>query len=356
MPNGLHRRVRKPRSGSGPTVADVARMAGVSPMTVSRVINSETNVLPTTRDKVHRAIAALGYVPNAAARTLAGGQPCRIALLHSNPSAAYLSEFLMGSLAQASLIDAQLVVERCDSGESSASLVQRIAAHRVDAVLLPPPLCDNGDLLTALHDAGLPIAQVATGRPVAFANALTIGDEIAAHMMAAHLIELGHRRIGFITGDPNQTVSALRRAGYDRALADAGIAPDLALVVQGDFTYRSGLAASEILLSGNSRPTAIFASNDDMAAAAVAIAHRNRLDVPANLSVCGFDDSAMATTIWPELTTIRQPIAEMARQGIALLAVAVRTRSNDADPGVRHIQLDFELVRRASDGRPGAWA
>jgi LacI family transcriptional regulator len=118
---GMTRKPRKPRSGtSGPTVADVSRHAGVSPMTVSRVINCEPNVLPATRDKVAAAIAALGYVPNAAARSLAGGQQCRIALLHANPSAAYLSEFLMGSLAQASQIDLQLIVEHCDGTCSSA--------------------------------------------------------------------------------------------------------------------------------------------------------------------------------------------------------------------------------------------
>src|SRR4051794_31016096 len=121
---------RKPRAGTrGPTVADVARLAGVSPMTVSRGINAEPNVLPATRDKVRAAIAALSYVPNPAARSLAGGQQCRIALLHANPSAAYLSEFLMGSLAQASLIDAQLVVEHYDPADDADALVHRLAAH-----------------------------------------------------------------------------------------------------------------------------------------------------------------------------------------------------------------------------------
>lgn len=349
------RKVRKPRGGtSSPTVADVARHAGVSPMTVSRVVNCEPNVLPATRDNVRQAIAALGYVPNSAARTLAGGQQCRIALLHANPSAAYLSEVLMGSLAQASLIDAQLMVEFCDPAEHPRSLVRRLFLHRVDAVLLPPPLCDNEALLRALEKAGLPIAQIATGRAVPFAHALTIDDEEAAHAMTAHLIALGHRHIAFIGGATDQTASARRRAGYDRALAEVGIAADPALIADGDFTYRSGLDATEALLARPERPTAIFASNDDMAAAAIAVAHRHRLDVPGELSVVGFDDSAMSTTIWPEITTIHQPVAEMARQATALLVESVRGLAATREPPIRHVRLDYLLQRRASDDSPGA--
>jgi LacI family transcriptional regulator len=321
-------------------------------MTVSRVINSEPNVLPATREKVGKAIAALRYVPNPAARSLAGGQQCRIALLHANPSAAYLSEFLMGSLAQASAADVQLIVEYCDLSEQPEALVRRLVSHRADAVLLPPPLCDDLRLLAALVKAALPMAQIATGRPLPFAHALTIGDEEAAHAMTTHLITLGHRRIGFIAGAPNQTASASRRAGYDRALVEAGLAVESALLSQGDFTYRSGLNATEALLTVAPRPTAIFACNDDMAAAAVAVAHRHHLDVPGDLSICGFDDSAMSRMIWPEITTIHQPVAEMARQATAMLAESVRGRAASRVKPVQHRRLEFSLVRRASDGPP----
>lgn len=347
------RRLRKPRSGTtGPTVADVAHKAGVSLMTVSRVINSEPNVRPAMRDKVQKAIAALGYSPNSAARSLAGGQQCRIALLHSNPSAAYLTEFLMGSLAHASVIDAQLIVELCALDEHPDALVRKLIGHRVDAVLLPPPLCDNAGLLAALDKAGLPMAQIATGKPAPFAHAVTIDDEDAARAMTAHLVGLGHRLIGFIAGNSNQTASSKRRAGYERALREAHIEIDADLFAQGNFTYRSGLAAAETLLARSPRPTAIFASNDDMAAAVIAVAHRLHLDVPRDLSVCGFDNTAMATTIWPEITTIHQPVAEMARQATVILAETVSRRAALRDGVVQHHQLAFELVRRASDGPP----
>lgn len=338
------------RGQTGPTIADVAAEAGVSSMTVSRVVNGEANVSGNTRDKVTAAIKALGYIPNPAARSLAGGQQCRIALLHSNPSAAYLSELLVGSLAGAAACDVELTVEPCTLNESLDALVARLSGHRIDAVLLPPPLCENLALLTSLQASCIPVAQIANGKPSSFAHAVTIDDETAAYTMTARLLALGHRRIGFIAGDVNQTASALRRIGYEHALAEAGIDRDTALFAEGDFTYRSGLVAAEALLSRANRPTAIFASNDDMAAAAVAVAHRIGLDVPGDVSVCGFDDTAMATTIWPELTTIRQPIAAMARQAIQLLAEAVRG-GKDAVP-VRHVQLDFVVVDRVSDGPP----
>ena len=336
----------------GPTVADVARLAGVSPMTVSRVVNHEPIVQSATRERVLTAIQQLGYVPNQAARNLVIGQQCRIALLYSNPSAAYLSELLMGCLAEASARDVQLVVEQCTGADTADSIAARLTAHRIDAVLLPPPLCDDPVLLTRLQSAGLPLVQIATGSPASTVHAVTIDEEGAAHAMTARLIGLGHRRIGFIAGNANQTASALRRAGYKRALDEAGLTPDPALIAPGDYSYRSGLAAAEALLAVAPPPTAIFAANDDMAAAALAVAHRHKLEVPGQISVCGFDDTAMATTIWPELTTIHQPVADMARLGVRLLTEAVRERSAGGEPAARHEQLAYALVARASDGAP----
>ncbi|MDG2003608.1 MAG: substrate-binding domain-containing protein, partial [Novosphingobium sp.] len=222
---------------------------------------------------------------------------------------------------------------------------------RVDGVLLPPPLCDDAGLTAKLWELGVPIVQIATGEPLPYAHSVTIDDKAAARDMTSHLIALGHRRIGFVEGNTNQTATALRRAGYEDALATAGIAVERALILQGDFSYRSGLVAAEDLLALEPRPTAIFASNDDMAAAVVATAHRRGLDVPADISICGYDDTAMATTIWPELTTIRQPVAEMARAATEILVEHVRTKP-DEETEIRHRQLDYALIRRASDCPP----
>lgn len=346
---------RSPRRQRGAlTIHDVARHAGVSSMTVSRVINGEQNVRPATREKVEAAIRALNYSPNPAARSLASADVVRLGLLYSNPSAGYLSEFLVGGLDQSSSSNTQLVVAKCDSdGEGDElQVAQKLIAGGIDGIILPPPLCDSRTLLDLMMQTQTPAVAVATGAPAAGVSTISIDDFEAARVVTKHLLDLGHRRIGFIVGHPNQTASAQRLAGYREALKQAGIRQDDALVQQGYFTYRSGLEASEKLLGLRSRPTAIFASNDDMAAAAVAVAHRHRLQVPEDISVCGFDDTPLATTIWPELTTIRQPIAEMARAAVSLLIDEIRSRRADEPRPPRHIILDFELICRASDGPP----
>src|SRR6478735_2737347 len=152
------------RQRNAPKISDVAARAGVSPMTVSRVLNGEANVRPETRERVEAAIKALHYTPSLAAPTLAGGEEIRIGLLHSNPSFAYLSEFLVGSLDQASKSNVQLVVEKCDEDGDVRRAVEHLVNGRVDGFVLPPPLSDSPDVLAAVKDAELPIVAVATGR------------------------------------------------------------------------------------------------------------------------------------------------------------------------------------------------
>ena len=351
---GMAERSRRDRrSGRGPTMTDVARLAGVSPMTVSRVVNGEGAVQPDTRDRVREAVSTLGYVPNPAARSLAGARQYRLALLHDNPSAAFLSELLVGCLAEAALRDALLLVEPC-AGVEPRQLARHLAAHRIEGVILPPPLCEDAALLAALAEMHVLMVQVATGVPHPGALSVSIDDEAAAHAITTHLIAMGHRRIGLITGDPKLSASDLRRRGYQRALAEAGLPHDPLLEAQGLFTWRSGMVASEALLSLDQPPTAIFASNDDMAAAAVATAHRRGLDVPGDLSVCGFDDTSVATTVWPELTTIRQPVGDMARAATQLLIEALGAVHAGQPAPEPHQQLHFQLMRRQSDARYGA--
>ena len=349
-------RARKPRTtkrqGSAPTISDVALLAGVSPMTVSRVINADTNVRETTREAVNVAIAQLNYAPNPAARSLAGAAQLRIALLYSNPSASYLSEFLVGSLDQAGRSDIQLIVEKCEIGDHDVEVAERLIRSGIDGVVLPPPLCDSQGVLDVLLGAKIPTVVVATGRAPEEAASVSIDDKQAAHAMTTHLLNLGHARIGFIIGNPNQTASAERLEGYRAALSAFGVAYDETLVAQGLFTYRSGLDAAEQLMEAPSPPSAIFASNDDMAAATVAVAHRRGLDVPGDLTVCGFDDSALATTIWPELTTIHQPIADMSRAAVELLVGIVRAARTGKSESARHMLLDYTLIRRQSDAAP----
>jgi LacI family transcriptional regulator len=324
-------------------------------MTVSRVINGESHVRRETRETVQAAIAKLNYSPNITARALAGAAPIRIGLLYSNPSAAYLSEFLVGSLDQARSSQAQLVVEKC-AGRGERETVERLLAAGIDGLLLPPPLCDSKRIHATLREAGAIAVAVASARPPADLLAVRIDDHAAACAMTRHILSLGHRRIGFIGGSSDQTSSAQRLAGYKAALSEAQIRVDPSLVVAGRFTYRSGLQSAERLLGRAQRPTAIFASNDDMGAATIAVAHRRGLEVPKDLSVCGFDDTDFARSIWPELTTIRQPIADMSRVAVQLLVARIRARRAGRPEESRHALLEFTLVRRHSDGAPAARA
>ena len=344
--------IRESMEHGKPTMVDVAKLAGVSAMTVSRVMNGKTLVRESTRRKVADAVAALNYTPNQEARNLAGSKPIRVGFLYSNPSAAYLSEFLVGLLNQSGLNNVQLFVEKCEAGNHETEHTQRLIDNGLDGVILPPPLCDSEAVLGCVARAGIPAVVVACGSPAAGLGAVSIDDFDAAHYMTRHLIALGHQRIGFIVGHPNQSASARRLDGYRAAIAEMNADASDELVVQGMFTYRSGLDAAEQLLALADRPTAIFASNDDMAAATVAVAHRLALDVPGDLTVTGFDDTALATTIWPELTTVRQPIAEMAREAVQALVRRVRAMREEEPAEPEQTRMDFVLVRRQSDAAP----
>lgn len=339
------------------TIQDVAAHAGVSPMTVSRVVNNEPNVKAATRERVNAAIKALNYAPNQAARSLASSAVLRIGLLYSNPSAAYLSEFLVGALDEASRTGHHLMLEKSSGGsQGERASLRRLLDGGADGVVLPPPLCDSNALLSELREAGIPSVSVATGRPAGDDLSVRIDDYKAAYAMTRHLITLGHRRIGFIKGHPNQTASRLRYQGFVAAMLDHDLPCPPGSIEQGYFDYRSGIAAAEQLLAADPVPTAIFASNDDMAAAALAVAHRHGLSVPGDLSVAGFDDTPIATTIWPALTTVRQPIAAMARAAIDLLARDIKqARAGGARESTQQF-LKFALIKRESTTPPGEGA
>lgn len=321
-------------------------------MTVSRVINGEPNVRERTRNKVSAAIEDLGYAPNEAARSLAGANQIHIALLYSNPSSAYLSEFLVGGLEQARRNNIQFVVEKCSDGPDAADAVRRLIAGGIDGILLPPPLADDALVLDVMNETGTPavvVTAISMGESI---SAVSIDDYAAAVEMTRHILSLGHTRIGFIAGHPNQHASQRRLMGFCDAMKAAGIETPPELRAQGLFTYRSGLDAAEQLLNLEDVPTAVFASNDDMAAATVAVAHRRGLDVPGDLTVCGFDDTPLAVEIWPELTTIHQPITKLSGAAAELLVQKIRAQRSGKAQQSKHLVLDFKLIRRQSDAAP----
>jgi LacI family transcriptional regulator len=318
-------------------------------MTVSRVMNGENYVRAKTREQVLRTIREMEYLPNMAARSLAVAQNTRVALIYSNPSTAYLSELLVGVLAKPGKISAQLVIEKW--GEIRPAAVRRFA-RSVAGVVLPPPLSESQMVLSELAAARTPAVAIAAGRIEARISTVRIDDFRAAGDMTAYLLSLGHRRIGFIKGAADQRASSERFAGFTSALQAAGLSVREEYVRQGCFTYRSGLEAAESLLSITPAPTAIFASNDDMAAAVMSVAHRRGLEVPRDLSIAGFDDTVTATTVWPELTTVRQPIADMAEAALNLLLRDIRRHR--AGELVETLDRVFahKLIKRRSTAPP----
>ena len=330
------------------TISDVARAAGVSPMTVSRVVNDQPGVKATTREAVMRAIEALGYSPNVAARSLARAGAGRIGLLYSNPSAGYLGEILLGALEGAHRSGAQLLIGKCDGDVASEqAAIQRLIAEGAGGVILPPPHGESWAAIAEIEAHGVAAVAIAAGRFKSVASGIRIDDMAAAAEMTRYLLGLGHRRIGFIKGAPNQSASAERLIGFETELSQAEPSAE-GLIESGEFTYRSGFEATERLLAARRPPTAIFASNDEMAVAAIAAARRRGLDVPRNLTVVGFDDTPLATTVWPALTTVRQPIAEMAEAAVSQLVRGRPVEEADRDRVVEHTLM----VRESSSAPP----
>ena len=333
---------------AGPaTIYDVARAANVSAMTVSRVINGNTRVDADLRERVRDAIAALNYKVNLAARSARTGS-LRIGLLFGNPSAAFMSDFLVGAMDHCSRSGAQLMLESCGDLDSQQAAVDKLVGAGADGILVPPPLCDSADATRQLHQIGMPVIAIATARPAPDTSAVRIDDYQGALSMMRHLIAAGHRDIAFITGDRQHTPAQLRYQAYIVAMAEAGMAVRPERVAEGLFTYRSGLAAARALLGQSTRPSAVFACNDDMAAAVIAVAHGMGLRVPQDLAVCGFDDTPIATAVWPELTTIRQPIGDMARVAVDMVIEEIRRERAGQPRLARHSLLPFALVERFS--------
>ncbi|HEU0276610.1 MAG TPA: substrate-binding domain-containing protein, partial [Rhodanobacteraceae bacterium] len=272
----------------------------------------------------------------------------------ANPSTAYLSELLVGALHGAAQHAIQLTLDTWSTLDDAAmrTAAKTIAAN-ASGVILPPPLCESTMLIQGLRDRHVPAVAVAAGYFNNLISSVRIDDFVASREITDLVIKAGHRRIAYIKGHRQQASSARRFEGFRAALAAAGIAADPALEAQGDFTYRSGLTATEHLLALRDPPTAICAGNDDMAAAAISAAHRRGLQVPRDLSVVGFDDTPIATTVWPELTTVHQPIATMAASAVEIL---LQASAPDAE-GTRIVVdrvMAHHLVERGSVSAPGA--
>ncbi|WP_199192910.1 LacI family DNA-binding transcriptional regulator [Allosphingosinicella deserti] len=326
------------------TIDDVAAAAGVSIKTVSRVLNDEPGVRTETRGRVREAIASLSYRPSLPARSLAGKRSNLIGLVYDNPSANYVFDVQSGAMARCRDAHLRLFIQSCNDlgGETVEEVLAMIDQTHVDGLVVTPPLSSDAALISALEERRLPFVRLAPDDTSRGGPCVIMDDEAAAHDMTEHLLDLGHRRIGFVAGHPEHPSSRLRRQGYQAALDAAGVGENQP-IEQGFNDTASGYEAGRRLLSASKRPTAIFASNDDMAAGVVQAAHELGIDVPRQLSVAGFDDSQIAAIVWPALTTIRQPAYEMAFAAAGLLIDLVRDR-----PAPAVTELAYTLVQRGS--------
>jgi LacI family transcriptional regulator len=334
------------------TIQHVADLARVSSKTVSRVINNEPRVRPETRDRVQKAIAELNYRPNLNARGLAGNRSFLIGLFCDKPGD-YLTDFQAGAIERCRASELHLMVEPLDAqGPNLNRQVDKLLGQlRLEGVILLPPLSDHPVVLDTLRDAAIPIVRIAPRLNMSETPSVGIDDYAAARQLTAHLAGLGHRRIGFILGRPEHGATEQRYLGFLDEMRARGLSVDFDLVQTGNFFFDDGLLCAERMLRAAQRPTAIFASNDEMAAAAISMARKFGLDLPGQLSVTGFDDAPVATMIWPELTTVRQPVVEMGRIAADLIIEHGPRRFGWPDPVPRRV-LEHELIVRNSTARP----
>ena len=305
------------------TIFDVAERAGVSIKTVSRVVNREPNVRDKTREKVEAAIAELDYRPNAAARGLSSHRSYIVGLIYENPDEfSYMKGVLNGAIDACEKAGYTLIlrpVAVAQNKQLAAQVKQFIEEASIGGVVLPAPLGDLSVVLDVLRDADIPFATIAPIEDQMDAISVQSDDEEATASLTQYLIDKGHKDIGFIKGHPDHAATAKRLAGYKHALKANGIRFSPKNVRQGYFDFKSGRSAAAKLLDSDSTPTAIIASNDDMAAGVIFEARERGLEIPGELAIVGFDDTHVASHMWPRLTTVRQPIEQMANVATRLL-------------------------------------
>ncbi|HET9510144.1 MAG TPA: LacI family DNA-binding transcriptional regulator [Sphingomonas sp.] len=345
-----------PRRRQAVTIKHVAADAGVSLQTVSRVINAEPNVRDEMRERVQASIDKLGYIPSIAAQRMGGSRSYLILALNdrdrtieawrARQGSDWVDQMLLGGMLKAAEHGYRMLFELVDTHDDHVEreLAATLAAVQPDGVILTPPHSDNPLITGFLNDRRVPYARIGSlgaggGIP------LIMGDEDAARDATRHLIDLGHRRIGFIAGAQEYSLSAWRKSGWRAAMLGAGLTVD-SLCVRGDFSYDSGAAAARDLLDRADPVTAILASSDQMALAARDVAASLGIAVPDALSLISFDNSPVTTFADPPLTAIDQPIAQTVSQAVELLIAASK---GDAPPPAP-VVVPARLIVRGSTG------
>jgi LacI family transcriptional regulator len=339
---------------STPTIDDVAKTAGVSIKTVSRVVNSEPNVRETTRQRVQQAINQLNYRPDKSARSLKSRRSYLVGLVYDDPSiydipsSGYVIKIQQGVLSVCKRMHYEMVIHPCNyrDPDIARELKSLVKYSRLDGVVVAPPLSGMATVVEAFKSVNCPVINISPGPDSNGAERIETNDRAASRDMTNYLISLGHRRIAFIDGHEDHDALKQRVHGYRDALKENGLDCDESLIRRGDNSIRSGDLCAESLLRQEPRPTAVFACNDDMAAGVLRTAQRLGLEVPRDLSIAGFDDVPLAQQTYPALTTVRQPLVRMAALAAERLLQEIGSVPNESDVSV----VDAELVIRASTG------
>lgn len=335
------------KPNKAPTINDVARVAGVSKKTVSRVINQSALIKQDTREKIEAVIAELGYVPNPQARALALRRNFLIGLLHDNPNAQTVLNFQEGVLDAIRDTEFALVVRPVDrhSPDMLDDIRHFLEQQRLYGVLILPPISENDALAELCREMGCGYVRMGSAPLDEDDHAVASNDREMVEQAVDYLVEAGHRRIALVEGPTGFRSAAERRDGFMAAMKRHGLDVPEHAIEQGEYRFESGRTAASRLLDRTDPPTAIFCSNDEMAAGAFHAARARDLSVPEDLSIIGFDDSPVATLILPPMTTVGWPIREMAKAA-ALKIIA------PANAEGRRSRFPAKLVLRQSVAPP----
>ena len=327
---GEEQRTSRSTSRARLTITDIARLAGVSKKTVSRVINEAPYVNKKTRARVEAVIAEHGYQPDPQARGLAFRRSFLVGLIHDNPNSQYVENVHLGILDALASRGYELVIRPCDRRsptflDDMRGFVERL---RLFGVVLTPSVSEDDRLAKLLESADCPYVRISCAAVDTPARLVLTHDWHGAAAAARRLAELGHRRIAYISGPPLFRSSHERREGFIAGLAEYGLELAPGLTVLGAYTYESGLARGRELLGRSDRPTAIFAGNDEMASGVYGAAHELGIRIPDDLSLIGFDDAPIATRMWPAMTSVRLPVREMGKAAAEKLFAQPKEATN----------------------------
>ena len=337
------------------TIKSVAEHAGVSIKTVSRVINNEGTVKPDTLAKVQAAIDELNYKPNKAARDLAGRDNFVLGYVYDNPNAYYIIDMQKGILNECRANGYELLIHPCDA--SSRDIIQEILgmvdSARLAGLILSPPLSEMPEVLSALDEKGVRYVRILSGSE-ALENGppcVLVNDFQAAYQITEHLIQQGHRDIGFIAGEKQHNSTIERQKGFAAALAAHDLPQHPEFVIEGTYSFGTGVESIEKLLTLPNTPTAVFACNDEIAAGALFGARMRGVDVPATLAIAGFENSPFSRQTFPPLTTASQPTDQIAQRATSTLIQSLKARKlgNDKQPIPAHVFVPELLVRESTN-------